>query len=438
MNPTTLPEEGVEELEILNDEEVDVASLREGMRLAQDVYETSGVLLLAAGMRITPRFLQLLSQRRIKTVRLRNAPLSRTDTDGTGALKGEGADSGELARKVDEILPRELQNPPKFAPVHVWRRPRLPVDTLKGEARRGLERHEAASALIANTGETLQLGGKIAAGHLRATMHNFVNMVTLDFDLLPLMVSMQRTKDEYLFDHAVNVALLSMTIGAQLGLSHHQLMDLGLAGLLHDVGMLRVPGGIRLAPRKLTEDELAEVRRHPLHTLELLEGVKGLPNLVRIIAFQVHERVDGSGYPRGLAGSMLHPLAMIVSVADAFAAITRPRPYRGALSPYEGAVTILHGAAANKFDRQIVRAMLDAIALVPTGSTVELSTGQRAIVIRANPDHHTRPVVEELDDHDRPRGRIIDLTKEEDVKVVRAHPTVGNVFVDHEALKASA
>lgn len=425
--------DAVEDLDLFDDDLVDVGSLRDGMRLAHDVYDDAGVLLLAAGMCVSSRFLELLARRQIRTVRLRrvssvDASLpSSVDADQDAAYPG---DSTEQSRKLDDLLARELLDPPVLQPVRAWRRPRLPMDALKAEALRGVERHDAVSSVVASAGETLQLGGKLTVGHLRSTMNDFVNMVTLDFDLLPLVVSMQRTKDEYLFDHAVNVALLSMTIGVQLGLNHHQLMDLALAGMLHDVGMLRVPGHIRLAPRKLNSDEVAEIRRHPLYTLDMLEGVRGLPNVVRIIALQVHERSNGSGYPRGRTGSMLHPFSMIVSVADAYAAMTRPRPHREALSPYEGASVILHAAAANQFDKLVVRAFLDAVALVPIGSIVELNTGRRGVVIRANPDMHTCPVIEELDDHDRPCGRIIDLSQEKELRITRAHPTSSNVYID--------
>ena len=86
---------------------------------------------------------------------------------------------------------------------------------------------------------------------------------------------------------------------------------------------------------------------------------------------------------------------------------------------------VLHGAAARQFDPLIVRALLDAVAIVPIGSIVELNTGERCVVIRANPDLHTRPVVEELDDENRPLGRIIDLSKDEDVRVTRAYQNAG-------------
>ena len=405
-----------------NGETIHVESLRAGMRLAQDIYDEADVLLLAAGMTVSPRFLELLEQRRIKFVKLRPAPVEPGGSESLNELVVHADVETPSSRRVEEALRWELQSPPRLSPVRAWRRPRLPDAALKLEASRGLEHHEVVSGVVAEVGETLQLGGKVNFGSLRSSIGDFLNMVTLDFDLLPLIVSMQRTRDEYLFDHCVNVALLSMTVGAQLGLSHDELMKVGLGALLHDVGMLRVPGTLRLAPRILTEAELREIRRHPFHTVELLEGVRGLPPTVRSIAFQVHERCDGGGYPRGVGTKGLHPYSLIVAVADAYVAMTRPRPHRPAMMPYDAARSVLIDASRNRFDRTVVRAFLDAVALLPIGSIVELSTGKMGRVIRANPDKHTCPVVEELDEKSRPTDLTIDLSRKTDVKIVRAYP----------------
>ncbi len=399
---------------------VNVASLRPGMRLAHDIYDDLDVLLLAAGMTITPRFLQLLSQRRIKLVRLRPSGSPPPTSLAEPAAEEEEWDE---SRAEEVALPPDLREQLRMRSVKAWRRPRLPIETLRIEAAKGLERHAAVSVAVAELGETLQLGGKVSVVHVRANIKNFVNMVSLDFDLLPLVVAMQRTKDEYLFDHCVNVALLSVSIAAQLGIGHEELMNIGLAGFLHDIGMLRVPGGIRLAPRALTDEETREVRRHPFHTVAMMQGIRGLPSVVRHVAFQAHERADGSGYPKGRVGSLIHPYAMVVGIADTFSAMTRPRPYREAMTPYEAAKRILMDGSENRFDRTIVRAFLDSVALFPIGSIVELSDGRRATVVRANPDKHTRPIVEEISDDGRPTSRLIDLKKEEKIQVVRAHPT---------------
>lgn len=399
---------------------VDVDALRPGMRLAQDLFEPTGVLLLAAGMRITTRFLALLKKREIKVLRIGDTPEEQPRQTPRPVIE-VGSTHEQRVTEMDEALDDELRLAPRIHPVRAWRRPRLPIAELREEAERGLEHHASVSASVAEATETLLVGGRISARNLGSQIKTFVDMVTLDFDVLPLVVSMQRTQDEYLFDHCVNVAMISMAIGAQLGLNHDQLMEVGLGGLLQDVGMLRVPGNIRLAPRALTADERVEIDRHPLHTLEMLERIPGLPPSVRVIGYQVHERGDGSGYPRGCRGGRIHPLASIVAVADSFAAMTRPRPHRQALMPYEAARKILLEGNANRFDVTVVRAFLDTLSLFPIGSVVELHNNMFAKVLRANADQHTCPIVELLDRDGRTTGEIIDLAKEPSLTIVRAH-----------------
>jgi HD-GYP domain-containing protein (c-di-GMP phosphodiesterase class II) len=201
-------------------------------------------------------------------------------------------------------------------------------------------------------------------------------------------------------------------MAAQLGMGRDQLLEVGLGALLQDSGMLRVPEEIRLAARPLTDEEWFEVRCHPLYTLEHLEQIRGLPRTVACIAYQLHERVDGRGYPRERSGLFVHPYAKIAGIADAYAAMIRPRPHRPPISPYLAAKTVLIEGSSNKFDRTMVRAFLDAVSLFPVGSRVELDDGSKATTMRANPGQHTRPVVELMDDSCRPTGRIMDLSRE--------------------------
>lgn len=403
-----------------NEDFINVAALHSGMRLAQDIYDQSDVLLLAAGMEVTQRFLELLRQRQIKVVRLRSTlPEPSPEEELFTSFEDR---KGEAGNRLDEILPQILQQLPKIFPVRPWRRPRITLEALRKEAIYGLKRHAATSEMIAQIGSSLQVGGQTSIRILRDSMQNFVKMVSLDFDLLPLIISMQRTKDEYIFDHSVNVSMISMTIAAQLGMTQDQIMEVGLGGLLQDIGMLRIPGQIRLAPRKLTPRERKEIEKHPLYTLEMLEGIRGLPDIIKVIGYQAHERKDGSGYPNQATGESLHPYSMIVSIADKFAAMTRPRPYRPAAMPYEAARSILIGGSAQKYDIQIVRAFLDAMSLFPIGSIVQLSDGVRARVVRANPDFHTKPMIEILDHNDKPTKQFIDLSKESELCIVSAFP----------------
>ncbi len=323
-----------------------------------------------------------------------------------------------LSRELDERSAGELAQPIVYRAIKGWRRPRMPIDNLKHEAASGVDSHEATSVAVAQLCAQVQPGLRISAPEVRRSVAHFVEMAAIDFDLLPMIVAMQRSKDEYLYDHGINVALLSMAIASQLGLTREQIMHIGLGGMLHDIGMLRVPSSIRCAQRALTDSERHEIRRHPLHTLDMLSGLREIPLSVKFIAYQVHERADGSGYPRGRSGNQIHEYAKIVSLADTYAAMTRARPHRGPVSPYVAMRTILLEGSLNKFDRGIVRAFLDAISLFPIGSRVGLSDGTSARVLRANPDLHTRPVVEQLSRDGSPTGQIINLADDDTPRII--------------------
>ncbi|UCE61697.1 MAG: HD domain-containing protein [Phycisphaerales bacterium] len=399
-------------------------TILDGLRFPHDIYDEDGVLLLAAGVQITPRFLQLLRERGITNLRIGvakpGAPLS-PPARPKEAVRPIDMHS-PVSRMLDLQLAGELEKQPELRPVAGWRRPRMSLESLKAEAALGVSRHSATRATVEEVCAHLQRaqksGERLSNAAIQAAVGRFADMAAQDFDLLPLIISMQKAEDEYLYDHCVNVTLLSMSIANQLGLGHEQIIEIGLGAMLQDIGMLRVPESIRRAPRALTPSERMEIERHPLHTLELLEGLRGVPRLAKMIAYQVHERVDGSGYPRKRSGTEIHQYAKIVAAADAYAAMTRPRPYRPAMLPYEAAKIVLTEGSLNKFDRETVRAFLDTISLFPIGSGVELSNGSRAQVIRANPGVHTRPVIEALDVNGGPTGRIIDLSKVPELKVI--------------------
>jgi HD-GYP domain-containing protein (c-di-GMP phosphodiesterase class II) len=223
-----------------------------------------------------------------------------------------------------------------------------------------------------------------------------------------------------LYDHCVNVALLSMTVASQLGLDPQQMNEVGLGAMLQDIGMVRVPDEIRLAERPLSDNERLEIEHHPIYTLNYLENIRGLPPPASFVGYQVHERLDGSGYPRRRSGMLIHLYAKIVGVVDTYSAMISSRPYRPAMLPYEAARKILIEGSRDKFDRAVVRAFLDSMSLFPVASHVQLSNGNIAKVIRAVPGAHTRPVVEVVDAEYNPTGQIVDLSLETKLKVVHA------------------
>lgn len=223
--------------------------------------------------------------------------------------------------------------------------------------------------------------------------------------------------------HSLNVSVLSMAIGIDLGYDERHIQTIGIAGLVHDVGMLRVSESIRQSDRKLTDSESLDIQRHPVHTVNILSQMSTIPSLVQLVAYQVHERPDGSGYPRGRDRTSIHPFARILHAADAFLALTSRRPYRPPVMAYEALVCLLKQAEQNQVESEVIRSLLGALSLFPIGSHVELSDGRCARVVRANRNDFTRPLVA-VDGGDQNHD-LLDLSNS-DVGVTQARPTPGS------------
>jgi putative nucleotidyltransferase with HDIG domain len=210
-------------------------------------------------------------------------------------------------------------------------------------------------------------------------------------DLLNLLSDVW-TYDHYIFSHSLNVTLYSLAIGIQLKLPAKKLETLGLGAILHDVGKMKVPNEILMKPGKLTKEEFEEVKKHSEEGFHILRNVQSIPLLVAHCAFQHHERLNGSGYPRGIKGNEIHEFGKIIAVADVFDAVTSNRVYRQAMLPHEG-LEILYAGAGTLFETKIVEAFRNAVAVYPVGANVDLNDGRKGVVCRQNVGFSDRPVV---------------------------------------------
>lgn len=226
--------------------------------------------------------------------------------------------------------------------------------------------------------------------------------------------------DGELFHHSVNVTFFAMSLGLGLGLNEDDLIDLGLGTLLHDVGKLKVPDYILKKPGKLTADEFEMIKLHPSYGYDLLRGIDDLPVRSRLVALEHHERVDGSGYPRGLKNEEIHYFARIAGVADVYEALTANRVYRKGYLPHQ-AYELLLGAGGTQFDPAVIEAFVKTIAVYPVGMTLVLSTGERAVVVESRRRQTQRPLVRVLEDQQgnpMPVPWEIDLGKERTIAIV--------------------
>lgn len=239
--------------------------------------------------------------------------------------------------------------------------------------------------------KSVQNSEKINIEEMRTTVKAIVNEVILNSRTLVHLNDI-RTHDDYTFSHSVNVCILSTVLGLAMGYSETRLRELSLGGLLHDLGKMVVPCEILNKPDKLTEDEFVVVKRHSESGFEILRRQHDVPLLASHIAFQHHEKVDGSGYPRGLVKEEIHEYARIVAIADVYDALISDRSYRRGMLPHK-AYEILHASANSHFDEEILQVFFRYIALYPIGTMVQLNTGQIGVVTETFPSVQVRPVV---------------------------------------------
>ncbi|MGE5541906.1 MAG: HD-GYP domain-containing protein [Bacillota bacterium] len=218
-----------------------------------------------------------------------------------------------------------------------------------------------------------------------------------------LSIATIRTLDEYTFVHSLNVCILALIIGLETGLSKAQLTELGVGALLHDVGKVIVPLNVLNKPDELTTEEMALVKIHTIEGFQILRDQPGVSLLSAHVALQHHERMDGTGYPRGLRNGEIHRYARMAAVADVMDALTGPRPYRAGMLP-DQARRFVASLANTELDEELVDIVLRRVCAFAAGSAVRLSSGEIAVVARQSTADPARPVVRILVDR---RGRPV-------------------------------
>ncbi|UFT98238.1 HD-GYP domain-containing protein [Radiobacillus kanasensis] len=204
--------------------------------------------------------------------------------------------------------------------------------------------------------------------------------------------------DDYVFSHSLNVTIYSLALATELGLPQRKLEEIGLGAMLHDVGKMFIPDEILQKEDKLTDYEFEVIKHHTDEGFNFLRKSQNIPLLVAHCAYQHHERLNGSGYPRGLIQDEIHEYAKIIGIADVFDAVTSNRIYRDAMLPHEG-LEVLYAGVGELFDKNMVEAFRKSIAVYPNGLTVELNDGRIGVVSKQNPTVPDRPIIRIIEEN---------------------------------------
>lgn len=212
-----------------------------------------------------------------------------------------------------------------------------------------------------------------------------------DNDAIAVDINALKTSDEYTFKHSVDVATMSMIIAKEQGLKKDDIYRIGIAGLLHDMGKSKIPLEILNKPARLNDDEFAVMKQHSVLGYEILNEKNEFPASISLSVLQHHEKMNGKGYPFGVSSDKITPYAKILSVSDVYDALVTERPYKKSFSQRTAVEMIM--SMTEELDITAMRSFLRSIILYPVDSTVRLSNGEEARVVKNNPDAVLRPTV---------------------------------------------
>ena len=224
-----------------------------------------------------------------------------------------------------------------------------------------------------------------------------------------------RESDDYRYHHGISMAVWAAILGRQIGLHRDELEILTLGCAMCDVGMTQLPPGLLGQPDMLSEQQRRIIGAHPKMGAELVANSSNVSFEVLAIIENHHERMNGSGYPRGMEGATIPMLARIAGLVDAYDAMITPRPYAPTRTSHEAAQELID-AKGILFQDALVEQFIQAIGLFPTGTLVELNTGEVAIVTRQNETRRLKPEVAIILDGDKvklPSICIVDLCNQE-------------------------
>ncbi|MHB0886481.1 MAG: HD domain-containing phosphohydrolase [Bacillota bacterium] len=337
-----------------------------GLKAARNIYSSDGTLLLAAGFEVKEVYLKRLNELGIYSVYI---------------------DDGVREVEVEDVVSERTR-------LEVLKRTRETMTRMGAGAKSGVDEL-----------------GKVMNDLMDELMANPAMMLNL-VDI--------RAMNDYTFGHCVDVAVLALMTAINLGYNQFDLKKLGMGALFHDLGKIKIQDKVLYKPGPLLPLEWEEMKRHASIGFELLRE-RGDFNIVSAhVAFQHHEKLDGTGYPRGIRGQEIHEYARVVALADVYDAVTTDRPYRPRKLPHQ-AVLIIRDGIRTHFDPDIVPAFISNIAIYPVGTILVLSTGEKARVVEVNKRYPASPVVRvvtapggvPVED-----GRLVDLAKQPATRVV--------------------
>ncbi|MCG5511940.1 HD-GYP domain-containing protein [Ectothiorhodospira shaposhnikovii] len=302
--------------------------------------------------------------------------------------RGEDVDSAPYAASLDPLKSGIDTRLEEMADIS---RAASPVD-MEEELTQARKILHLSREAVAEMFSAARMGNAVDMGVARNIIEQISNSLARNPSAL---ISLSRLKqvDEYTYMHSVAVAALMMALARELKFDQAKVKEAGMAGLMHDIGKAAIPRAILNKPGRLTNYEFGVMKSHPRRGGEMLlsQGVSS-DSVTLDVCLHHHEKMDGSGYPHGLAGDQISMQAKMGAVCDVYDAITSNRPYREGWDP-SIAIQKMMSWAGGHFDQRIFQAFVKTLGIYPVGSLVRLSSGKLAIVMEQSEGSLLKPIV---------------------------------------------
>lgn len=257
------------------------------------------------------------------------------------------------------------------------------------EHRKAISIYKGARSKTKTMLDEIRLGGVVNTEEAKSTVDDCVASVLRNPDAL-MWMSQIRTEDEHSAEHSLNVCILAIALGRHLGMDKLDLKHLGLCGLLHDLGTLRIDPELLKKRGRFSEREEKIMKAHPIYGRNLLMASPGVYHGAIDVAYSHHERIDGTGYPRGLKAAGISRFTKIITLVDAYDDMTVNRISEESITCTD-ALKMIYRNRGLQFDERLSLDFIKAIGLYPPGSIVELKNGTVALVLETNHKHHHLP-----------------------------------------------
>lgn len=251
--------------------------------------------------------------------------------------------------------------------------------------------HARVGSYIDHALEDVRLGQAVNTDEAKELVTEVANSITRSSHALMWLTNMKE-RDEYTSIHCINVCIMAVSFGRSIGMSKPELEILGLGGLLHDIGKMKVPLEILNKPSKLSIEEFEVMKTHPMEGFNMLNEQGNLPLDVLDIVKHHHERRNGKGYPSQLNGDEISNMTRMVAIVDVYDAITSDRCYHDAITPYD-ALKNMYEWVNEDFDKNVIEQFIKCLGIYPIGCVVELNLGHVGIVVSASEKSKLRPIV---------------------------------------------